>query len=209
MENKNPEETPVLNLDGTVSEEKPAVTETAVPNVKPEEIPKKDQDYYVDPLEQDALMQEKLKKIEESRAKKEEEAAEETEKTEPTVDETIRPDMTINGFFSANQTAKKVSITNRPASASALKIGLVIGALNTVFSVIFAIIFATNNMSISWVMGLIYAYVVISTTICLVNALRSSKSTNETLKKYAYISLVMSGITLFPIILVIIKLIAL
>lgn len=207
MENKNPEETPVLNLDGTVSEEKPAVTETAVPIVKSEEIPKKDQDYYVDPLEQDALMQEKIKKINEEKIAREGKQLGETAAAapEPTKDEDIiRPDMTVNGFFSANQTAKKVSFVKNPASSSSLKIGIFAGAINSLYALVLSGIYISNNFSLNWILGLIYAYVVVSTIVIMINALRSKNAANESIKKDAMISLVLSIVSLLPILLLII-----
>ena len=103
-----------MNLDGTPAETVHTPSKEVAEAVLAEEKEKKE-DYYVDPLEQDALMKEKLKKIEEDKPAKTEE--------EPEYD--FKPDMNVSGYFSAGTTAKKTGFMGQTASVGALSFSFI------------------------------------------------------------------------------------
>ncbi len=203
---KEIEEIAPKNLDGSTT-----VVNT-VQKASPEEVAKaaaaekeKKEDYYVDPLEQEAKMKEKLDKIEEMKAlerKRNGEPEPEEEKADSVSSETIRPDMNVSGYFSSGTTAKKGGIMKRPASANALVISVVTGVIGAIYSMFYLITLISTNFSFStnWIMGWIYAVVVIASIIAIFNGIRSRKVQNETLKRNALIGLVGSGISFIPLV---------
>ena len=201
---KEIEEIAPKNLDGSntvVNTVKKASAEEVAQAAAAEK--EKKEDYYVDPLEQDALMKEKLAKIEERKElERKRSGEEEPEKTETTTssDETIRPDMNVSGYFSTGATAKKDSIMKRPASSSSLTLCLVFGVINGIYSVCYFALLVASGFNIHWFMNWIFYIVVAASVIIIFTSVRSLKVQNANLKRNALVGIVGSAIALSPLI---------
>ena len=195
------------NLDG--SEAEPVVTIKTAPSAEEAEAAaaaekEKNQEYYVDPLEQDSLMKEKLEKIEFEKERKKKETygedEEEKEEEKPAIDPSIRPDMNVTGYFSAGNTAKKQSFVMQPASKHALTFGVIFGVIDAIYSAFFTIILISSNFDIKWYFGWAYALVVIFSIIIVINGIRSLKAQKDTIKQKALVGIVGSAISIVPLI---------
>lgn len=210
MDKETPEIAPT-NLDGTVVNTVHTPTSNEAERAAAAAAEKeKEQDYYVDPLEQEAKMKEKLEKIE---ARKELDKKDglipddEQEKTETAVDETIRPDMNVSGFFSTGETAKKQSFISRPASSKSLAACAVFGVISAIYSAFYTVSLISTNFDTSWFFGWIYAVVVIASVVIVITGIRSLKTQNDSLKRKALIGIVGSAISAIPLIALLIHLI--
>lgn len=160
------------------------------------------EDYYVDPLEQDALMQ---KKQAELQAKQTASGAAESSTETVGSESAIRPDMNITGFFSNGETAKKGSIMKRPVSGSTTKIFFGISAVSAAFSVIYMITLITTLYRTNWFMGWIYGILFFGSVVSIFFATRSLSSMNDKIKKYAILDLVFTAISVIPLIMLILN----
>ena len=205
MDKESPEITP-KNLDGSdiVVETVKRASDEDIKKAAEEEKAKK-QDYYVDPLEQEALMKEKLDKIEAEKAEKK--AEEEDEKTETVVDTTLRPDMNVSGYFSTGVTANKTGIMQRPASTGALTLSAIIGIIGAIYSAFYTVTLISTSFNANWFMGWIFAVIVIVSIFVLFNCARSLKAQKDSIKRKALLGIVGSCITAIPLIAWIIHLI--
>ena len=194
MDKYTPEINPT-NLKGTVVNTVHNAT-VDEKNRAAEEEKEKKQDYYVDPLEQDALMKEKLDKIEADKADKKDG----DEEHEAYVDETIRPDMNVSGYFSSGTTAKKTSFMSRPASANTLFVCFILGVINAIYSAFYAAALITTRFNAFWFFGWIYAVVVLGSLIITLTSIRSLKVQKSSMKRHALIAIVGSGISIIPLI---------
>lgn len=190
------------NLDGSDAE----MVVNTVQKASEEEVKKaaaeekeRKENYYVDPLEQDALMKEKLDKIEAEKAEKKAEE-EEKEKAETPVDDTLRPDMNVSGYFSTGATANKTSFLKRPASANTLVVCFIFGILDAIYSGFYTVTLISTSFDANWFMGWIYAVVAILSIIITINCARSLKAQKESMKRNALVGLVGSGISAIPLI---------
>lgn len=159
------------------------------------------QNYYIDPLEQDAAMEKRRQELEEQKKKTTSFDSNETApaEEEAPVDESIRPDMNVNGFFSAGQTAAKQGIFNRTASKGTVTFCMVFGVINAIYSAFYIIMLVSSAFDIHWFTGWIYAIVFILTLIVLVNSLRSLKSQKDDIKRKAMIGIFGSIISFIPL----------
>ena len=187
------------NLDGS------EMVVNTVPKANAEDVKKaaeeekeRKQNYYVDPLEQEALMKEKLDKIEAEKAEKK--ANEDSEEHETTIDETIRPDMNVSGYFSTGKTATKTGIMQRSASADTLTVCMVLGVISAIYSALYAALLISAEFNVNWFLGWIFAVVVIASIFVIFNSVRSLKVKNNSMKQKALIGIVGAGITVIPLI---------
>jgi hypothetical protein len=181
------------NLDGTTvvnTVNNPLATEAN----KPDSDTSK-QDYYVDPLEQEALMKEKLAKIEEQKNLNKED--DDNGYIDP--DETIRPDMNVTGFFSTGATAKKESFIKTPASKNVLIFCALIGVVGGIFTTLYLALLISSNFGIYWLYNWVYAVFVVGSIFAIINGIRSTKAPKDSLKRLALIGIIGSAITLVPI----------
>jgi hypothetical protein len=190
------------NLDGTevVNTVKKATEEEAKAAAIAEK--EKKENYYVDPLEQDALMKEKLEKIEAEREKRRKENGEyEEQESTDFIDETIRPDMNVNGYFSTGNTASKTSVLKRPASKGTLSFCMVAGIVSAIYSAFYLVILVTDNFaSPYWFAGWLYAVAVIISIIVVLTGVRSLSVKNDNLKRKALIGIIGAALSVFPLI---------
>ena len=199
--NKELTEIAPANLDGTevVNTVKKASEEEAEAAAVAEK--EKKENYYVDPLEQDALMKEKLAKIEAEKEQHRKEAGEDEEDSTPIVDESIRPDMNVSGYFSAGNTASKTGVMKRPASNGSLTFCMFSGVASAVYSAFYLIILITDNFaSPYWFAGWLYAVVVVISILVILTGIRSLKVQKDSLKRKALIGIVGSSLSAFPLI---------
>ena len=197
MDKETPEIVP-KNLDGSEMVVN-TVQKASADDVKKaaEEEKERKQNYYVDPLEQDALMKEKLEKIEAEKAEKE---SDDEEEHEVTVDETIRPDMNVSGYFSTGKTATKAGIMQRSASADTLTVCVVLSVISAIYSALYAALLISTEFNTNWFLGWIFAVAVIASIFVTFNSVRSLKVKNNSLKQKALIGIVGAGITAIPLI---------
>ena len=180
------------NLDGTPAEAVHTVKKEEVAEAAAEEKEKKE-DYYVDPLEQDALMKEKLKKIEEEKSEKKDGNEEET------IPE-FKPDMNVSGYFSAGTTAKKAGIMSQTASVGALSFCFIFGIINAIYSAFYLVLLIAERFDVNWFLGWLYAVVVVISAIVLFNGIRSLNVQKENLKRKAMIGIFGSSIAIIPLV---------
>jgi len=154
----------------------------------------KKQDFYVDPLEQDKIMQEKLAKIEE------EKAAEKSEEDDEINESTIHPDMSVTGYFSTGNTATKPSIMNRTASTSTLTFCFLFGIINGAFSLLYMALLISTGFSVHWFLSWAYAAIVVLSIVIMVNSIRSLNTQKANLKRNAMVGIVGASISFLPII---------
>ena len=189
------------NLDGSevVNTVKKATAEEAEAAAAAEK--EKKEDYYVDPLEQESKMKEKLEKIESEKERKinpstEDEQSEETQSFTPL----IRPDMNVTGYFSAGDTAKKGFFLAHPAGKGTMFFSLIFGIINPICSAFYLILLLSSGFDLNWLLNWFYAIIVIITIFVLVNSLRSVGAKNDSLKRKALIGILGSIISLVPLI---------
>jgi hypothetical protein len=178
-----------MNLDGTPAETVHTPSKEVAEAAKAEEKEKKE-DYYVDPLEQDALMKEKLKKIEEEKPVKNEE-------DEPEYD--FKPDMNVSGYFSAGTTAKKAGFMSQTASVGALSFSFIGGITCATYSAFYLVLLISERFDVNWFLGWLYAVIAFVSIIILVNGIRSLKVQKENLKRKAMVGIVCSCISMIPL----------
>ncbi len=155
------------------------------------------EDYYIDPLEQDAAMKEKLAKIEsEKPAESSENKGEEREEAVPE----IHPDLNVSGFFSAGNTAKRPGFMSHNASISALNLCFVFGIINAIYSAFYLLALISTGFDTNWFFGWLYAVVVVTSIIIAINCFRSRNVQKDELKRKALIGLVGSAISILPLI---------
>jgi cation transport ATPase len=159
------------------------------------------QNYYVDPLEQDAVMEKRRQELEELRHRTNQDNNEPVKEEEtPEIDDTIRPDMNVNGFFSAGQTATKAGIMNRTATKGTLAFCMVFGVINAIYSAFYTVMLVSSAFDLYWLTAWVYAIVFILTIIVLFNSLRSMKSQKDDIKRKALIGVFGSIISFVPLI---------
>lgn len=203
MDKEAPEITPTTNLDGQ-TENAVKTPDVARVQAASEAMKEKKQDYYVDPLEQEALMQ---KKQEELNARKVatgvpvEEPKPEVDTSEPV----IQPDMNVTGFFSTGETAKKGSIIKRPVSGGTTKFFFAVSIVSMGFSVIYMITLISTLYRANWFMGWIYGIFFFLSIVSIFFAVRSLSSMNESIKKYAILDLVFTGISVIPLVMLLLN----
>lgn len=197
MESKETPEIDPTSLGDTVVN----TVHTADPE-KIAQMEEKSEDYYVDPLEQDAIMAKKRQQVE-TEAKQ---AAQEKIEQEVADDAPIQPDMNVSGVFSAPSTTKKTAALKNPASGSTIRISFVLSILNVIYSIIYIIALLGSRFDLGWGFGLVYVYVIISSLFVVFTSLRSRNIMNDELKKYAMVGLVCSGISAVPILLLLVHL---
>ena len=202
MDKETPELTPTTL--GGQGENAVKTIDSAAVQAASAQIKEQKEDYYIDPLEQDALMQ---KKQAELNVKKEaagistDEPASET----ATGETAIRPDMNVTGFFSNGETAKKGSILKRPVSGNVTKIFFAISIVSAGFSMIYAITLIATLYRANWFMGWIYGILFFFSIISIFFAIRSLSSMNDKIKKYAILDLVFTGISVIPLIMLLLN----
>lgn len=187
------------NLDGTeVSTIKRASDEDAKVAAAAEKEEK--ENYYVDPLEQDAIMKEKLEKIQAEKARQQKENYGDDDNINIEVDESIRPDMNVTGYFSSGNTAAKQNFMNRPASVGSLNLIMILGIIGAIYSAFYFIVLLTDNFSSpNWFMGWLYAIVVIASIFSIITGIRSLKLQKDNLKRKALIGIIGSCISFLPL----------
>lgn len=188
------------NLDGSevVNTVKKATAEEAEAAAKAEK--EKKEDYYVDPLEQESKMKEKLEKIESEKEKKFTNDSEDKEsEPTPTFETSIRPDMNVTGYFSAGTTAKKANLLGRPAGRGTMLFSMFFGVINPIFAAFYMILIISTGFDINWWLNWIYTFIVILSIFVLVNSIRSIKAQNDSLKRKALIGILGASISLVPI----------
>lgn len=181
-----------MNLDGTPAEAVHTAKKEDVAAAVAEEKEKKE-DYYVDPLEQDALMKEKLKKIEQEKSEK-------TEDNEEEYVPDFKPDMNVSGFFSTGTTAKKAGIMSQTASVGALSFCFIFGIINAIYSAFYLVLLIAERFDVNWFLGWLYAVVVVISIIVVLNSIRSLNVQKENLKRKAVIGIFGSSIAMIPLI---------
>ena len=169
-------------------------------------VKEESEDYYVDPFEQEAKMKEKLAKIEAQKFNKSDDD-DEDEKPEgiPEIDDTVRPDMNVSGFFSAGKTAKKESIIKRPASRQTSRNCFLVSAAGAGISLIYLIILFIVNFVAHWFLVAIYIITLIIVAATVFFAIRSHNSQDPTIKRYADLSLVLAAACLIPLLTVLLN----
>ena len=188
------------NLDGSdvVVNTVQRASEEEVKKAAEEEKAKK-QDYYVDPLEQDALMKEKLAKIEEDKKTlAEDNENSESAKSPASDDDTIRPDTNVTGYFSTGATAKKENFLTRPASKRTLLLCFIFSIINGIYAVIFLALSVASSFTLHWFLNYLYAVVTVISLVILFNCIRSRKIQNNSLRRYALVGIIGSIIALSP-----------
>lgn len=184
------------NLEGTVVNTVKKASEEDVEAAALAEKEKKE-NYYVDPLEQDAIMKEKLEKIEAERAKNHQDDDEEDEAT--FIDTSIRPDMNVSGYFSSGNTAKKPGIMKRSATGSMLTFGMVFSIFSAAYSVFYLVVLIADNFSSPlWYLGWLYAAVAVTSLFVIFNSIRSLGVKNDSLKAKALVGIIGSAFVIFP-----------
>lgn len=158
------------------------------------------QNYYVDPLEQDAVMEKRRQELEELKHRTNQDNEESVEEEKPEVEETIRPDMNVNGFFSAGQTATKAGIMNRTATKGTLAFCMIFGVINAIYSAFYTVMLVSSAFDLHWFTAWVYAIVFILTIIVLFNSLRSMKSQKDDIKRKALIGVFGSIISFVPLV---------
>ena len=158
------------------------------------------QNYYIDPLEQDAVMEKRRQELEELKHRTNQDNEEPVEEEKPEVEETIRPDMNVNGFFSAGQTATKAGIMNRTATKGTLTFCMVFGVINAIYSAFYTVMLVSSAFDLHWFTAWVYAIVFVLTIIVLFNSLRSMKSQKDDIKRKALIGVFGSIISFAPLI---------
>lgn len=158
------------------------------------------QNYYVDPLEQDAVMEKRRQELEELKHRTNQDNEEPVEEENPEVEEAIRPDMNVNGFFSAGQTATKAGIMNRTATKGTLAFCMVFGIINAIYSAFYTVMLVSSVFDLHWFTAWVYAIVFVLTIIVLFNSLRSMKSQKDDIKRKALIGVFGSIISFVPLI---------
>ena len=158
------------------------------------------ENFYVDPLEQDAAMEEKRKKLEAEKAARLQSLSSSEEIT-PLLENNnaVRPDLNVSGFFS--ETAKKtrrVSLLRRPATTGTLTFGLVFGFIGVIYSIFYLVALITTDFDFFWFFGWLYAVMALLSTLIIFNSFRSLKLQSDKLKRKALIGLVGSAIALIP-----------
>jgi len=189
-----PEITP-RNLDGSEAAVNTVqnISSEAVKKAAEEEKEKR-QNYYIDPLEQDAKMKEKLDKIEAEKAENSEESSDSIN------DEIIRPDMNVSGFFSNGSTAGKTNILGQSASSATLAFCSFFGVLDAIFSAFYFIILITTGFNANWFMNWFYGALFIVSIVVAINCIRSVKVQKDDMKRNVLVGLVGSGISVIPIV---------
>ncbi|MDO4967780.1 MAG: hypothetical protein Q4E70_03405 [Candidatus Saccharibacteria bacterium] len=205
MDKEAPEITPTT-LGGQGENAVKAIDSAAIKAASAEAKEKKE-DYYVDPLEQDALMQKKQAEIEARRAATGVPTEEQAVTAETVEEADIRPDMNVTGYFSSGETAKKSSIMKQPASSGTMKIFFGISAISAGFSVIYLIILIATLYRAHWFMGWIYGVLFFLAIISVFFAVRSLNAMNDKIKKYAILDLVCTGISVIPLLMLLINMI--
>ena len=180
------------NLDGSTVVNTVHTANTAAVEAEKE----KQQDYYVDPLEQEERMKEKLALMNSDKAKTD--AANEEEDQKYFDPSSIRPDMNVSGYFSAGTTAKKTSFIKTPASADTLTLGMIVGVVGAIFSAFYLVYLIASGFSIHYIVNWIYIVVVILLAVTVFNAIRSIKVKNNSIKQKAIISIITAVISLAP-----------
>lgn len=158
------------------------------------------QNYYIDPLEQDAVMEKRRQELEELKHRTGQDSSEPSKEETPELDDTIRPDMNVNGFFSAGQTATKTGIMNHTATKGTLAFCMVFGIINAIYSAFYTVMLVSSAFDLHWFTGWVYAIVFILTIIVLFNSLRSMKSQKDDIKRKALIGVFGSIISFVPLI---------
>lgn len=197
MDKELTEITPSNLGDVEVNTAKHASTEEAKAAAAAEKEAK--QNYYIDPLEQDAAMEKRRQELEEQKKKTTSFNTDDTAaaEEEASSDDNIRPDMNVNGFFSAGQTATKQGIMNRSASKGTVTFCMLFGIINAIYSAFYIILLVSS--ALNWFTGWIYAVVFVLTLIVLVNSLRSMKSQKDDIKRKAMIGIFGSIISIIPL----------
>ena len=150
-----------------------------------------DKEYYVDPLEQEAKMKEKLEKIDEPKT---------AEIPEDEQLSNIHPDMNITGFFSTGNTAKKTGFMHRSASPFMIKFGFVFGIISAIYSALYLFILISQRFYTNWFLSWLYAVVAIFALVILINSLRSLKVKNDNLKRNVLVGIFCAIISFAPLI---------
>ena len=158
------------------------------------------QNYYVDPLEQDAVMEKRRQELEELKHRTNQDSEEPVEEDKSEVEDAIRPDMNVNGFFSAGQTATKAGIMNRTATKGTLAFCMVFGIINAIYSAFYTVMLVSSVFDLHWFTAWVYAIVFVLTIIVLFNSLRSMKSQKDDIKRKALIGVFGSIISFVPLI---------
>ena len=190
-------------LDSAV---KAVVSEENKPPLSDEEKEKK-QEYYVDPFEQEEKMKAKLAEIENK--KKFGPPSEDDNKPvaqAPGITETIRPDMNVTGYFSAGETAKKRSdIMRRPTSRKTAKRCFILSVISIFLSAIFLLTLFITSFSAHWFFNWTYLIALALSVITAFFAIRSRNSADPETIRYALLNLVLSSITVIPLLVVILN----
>lgn len=160
------------------------------------------EEYYIDPLEQDALMKKKQEELEARKSALGISNDTPISETIPDVGPEIRPDMNVTGFFSAGETAKKGSILKQPASGGTMKIFYLISLVSVIISTIYAIALIATLYSAGWILGWLYGISFFASVVGAFFAIRSLNITNEQIKKHAILELVFTGISLIPLLMI-------
>lgn len=153
------------------------------------------QDYYVDPLNQEAVLKQHQIELEKKAEKEAEEAKEQIEEQ----DEVIHPDMNVSGFFSAKKTNRKNGIMHHAASKGLVLFSMISGLISAAYAIIYLLLLFTNDFSVYWFMSWAYAASFALALISFLNCLRSLKSTDKASKKRAIISLPFDVVAFIPL----------
>ncbi|MBP5512465.1 hypothetical protein J6X90_03705 [Candidatus Saccharibacteria bacterium] len=169
-----------------------------------EDVAKEEKDnYYVDPLEQDAIMQEKMKRIEAERERRRLEIAQENEDEEEEkpyfVNETIRPDMNVTGYFSTGNTATKKNPLKKPASSKQVTICMGLSIVNVIYALVYALTLIIKNFdSKLWFMTWVFIFLSIASIVIILNAVRILKINKDAYKNKLTITITLASVSLLP-----------
>lgn len=164
-----------------------------------------DKDYYVDPLEQEALMKEKLAKIEARKKIGSEDVDEslvELRESMPEVEEVFRPDMNVSGYFSAGNTSVKRNLINRPISRKTAKRCFLISASCAAFSLIYLIALFICDFVMDWRFVWLFIIILITATSTLFFAIRSNKSQDPEIKRSSDLNLILAISCFIPLLII-------
>ena len=156
------------------------------------------QDYYVDPLNQDAVLKQHQIELEEQ--KKAAEAAAAEENSDEELSDTIRPDLNVNGFFSTENGDKKHGLLYKSAGKGLIKVSMLLSLISTAYSVIYLLLLVVKSFDVYWLLSWVYGICLFLTLLSFLNGLRSTHATDKSIKHKAAVTIFASVITIIPLI---------
>ncbi len=169
-----------------------------------EDVEQEKDNYYVDPLEQDAIMKEKLARIEAERERRRQEVAKENEDEKEEekpyfVNETIRPDMNVTGYFSNGNTAPKKNPLKKPASSAQINFCMTAGIINVAYALAYAITLIVKNFDTKiWFMNWVFIFLSFVSILVILNTIRILKVNKDAAKNKLIFTIALAGASLAP-----------